>query len=54
MSGILDDSEIIDAEPLTGWEFNTPVPSWLQKAMERHKTLTTQTDPYERFESSKE
>ena len=54
ISETVDDSEIVDEEPLMDWELDTPIPSWIQKAMERHKTLTTQTDPYEKFESSKE
>ncbi|CAG8641243.1 5411_t:CDS:2 [Funneliformis mosseae] len=54
-SDISDDSEILDVEPLSGWEFDTPMPSWLKKAMERHKTLTTaQTDPSEKFELAKQ
>ena len=52
---ISDDSEILDVEPLSGWEFDTPMPSWLKKAMDRHKTLTTaQTDPLEKFELAKQ
>nr|CAG8589439.1 11908_t:CDS:2 [Entrophospora candida] len=38
----------------TDWELDTPVPSWLQKTMELHKLLISQTDPPERFESTKE
>jgi hypothetical protein len=54
-SEILGNSEIIEVEPLTGWEFDTPVPSWLQKAMGRHKSLTTvQTNPFEKFELAKQ
>ena len=41
---ISDDSEILDVEPLSGWEFDTPMPSWLKKAMDRHETLTTGAD----------
>ena len=49
------DSEILDVEPLSGWEFDTSMPSWLKKAMDRHKTLTTaQTDPSEKFELAKQ
>ncbi|CAG8587086.1 2938_t:CDS:2, partial [Funneliformis caledonium] len=34
------------------WEFDTPMPSWLKKAMDRHETLTTsQTDPLEKLTS---
>ncbi|CAG8645730.1 1389_t:CDS:2, partial [Ambispora gerdemannii] len=33
-SEITDDSEIIDEVPLTDWELDTPIPSWIQKAME--------------------
>uniref|UniRef100_U9UNU1 Uncharacterized protein n=1 Tax=Rhizophagus irregularis (strain DAOM 181602 / DAOM 197198 / MUCL 43194) TaxID=747089 RepID=U9UNU1_RHIID len=52
---IPDDSEILDVEPLSGWEFDTLMPSWLKKAMDRHKTLTTaQTDPLEKFELAKQ
>ncbi|CAI2191498.1 19307_t:CDS:2 [Funneliformis geosporum] len=52
---ISDDSEVVDVEPLSGWEFDTPMPSWLKKAMDRHKTLTTaQTDPSEKFELAKQ
>ena len=52
---ISDDSEILDVEPLSGWEFDTPMPSWLKKAMHRHKTLTTaQTDPSEKFKLAKQ
>ncbi|PKC70740.1 hypothetical protein RhiirA1_454370 [Rhizophagus irregularis] len=38
---IFDYPEILDVEPLSGWEFDTPMPSWLKKAMDRHKTLIT-------------
>ncbi|CAH1761922.1 11930_t:CDS:2 [Entrophospora sp. SA101] len=38
----------------TDWELDTPVPSWLQKMMEQHKLLISQTDPSERFKSTKE
>ncbi|CAG8539153.1 7746_t:CDS:10 [Ambispora leptoticha] len=52
---ISDDSEILDVEPLSGWEFDTPMPSWLKKAMHQHKTLTTtQTDPSEKFKLAKQ
>ena len=54
-SEISDYSEIFDVKPLTGWEFDTPVPSWLKKAIKRHKSLTTaQTSPSEKFESAKQ
>ncbi|CAG8609410.1 10714_t:CDS:10 [Acaulospora morrowiae] len=49
-----DDSEIIDVEPSTDWEFDTTVPSWLKKVMEQHKLLTSQTDPSKRLESAKD
>ena len=46
-----DDFEVVDA---IDWEFDTPIPSWLQKAINQHKLLTSQTDPSERFKLAKE
>ncbi|CAG8468020.1 9558_t:CDS:2 [Paraglomus occultum] len=45
-----NDFEIVD---VIDWEFDTPIPSWLQKAMNQHKLLTSQTDPSERFKLAK-
>ncbi|CAI2193800.1 13649_t:CDS:10, partial [Funneliformis geosporum] len=46
-----DDFEIVDA---IDWEFDTPIPSWLQKAMKQHKSLTSQTDSSKRPKLAKE
>ena len=48
-----DDFKVVVVDVID-WEFDTPIPSWLQKAMNQHKLLTSQTDPSERFKLAKE
>jgi hypothetical protein len=34
------------------WEFDEPMPTWLEKVVRRQEFLTSQTDPSDRYESS--
>ena len=45
---------MIDTEKprLTNLEELDTVPEWLQKAMEYHRQLISQTDPHEKYQSS--
>ncbi|CAG8517742.1 16529_t:CDS:2 [Acaulospora colombiana] len=48
------DSSEDEIDDVIDWEFDTPIPSWLQKAIKQHKSLTSQTDSSERFKLAKE
>nr|CAG8647939.1 13937_t:CDS:2 [Entrophospora candida] len=45
--------EIANDEPQPiCWEFDEPMPTWLEKVVRRQEFLTSQTDPSDRYESS--